>query len=59
MVISPPSLRNLDTTYETAADYIASLNSDEEWITYDSTTGNYSISSVEAFVTIANRLLKM
>ena len=47
----PPSLRNLDTTYETAADYIASLNSDEEWITYDSTTGNYSISSVEAFVT--------
>ena len=47
----PPSrLRNLDT-YETAADYISSLNSDEEWITYDSTTGNYTISSVEAFVT--------
>jgi hypothetical protein len=48
---SPPSrVRNLDS-YETAADYIASLNSDEEWITYDSTTGNYTISSVEAFVT--------
>ena len=48
----PPSLRNLDdTTYETAADYISSLNSDETWITLDSTTGNYTISSVEAFVT--------
>ena len=46
----PPSRkRNLDT-YETAADYIASLNSDEEWITYDSSSGNYTISSVEAFV---------
>ena len=47
---APSRLRNLDT-YETAADYISSLNSDEEWITYDSTTGNYTISSVEAFVT--------
>jgi len=43
-------LRNLDT-YETAADYIASLNSDGEWITLDSTTKNYTISSVGDFVT--------
>jgi len=47
----PPSRqRNLDT-YETAADYIASLNSDEEWITYDSSTSKYTISSVKAFIT--------
>ena len=45
----PPSLRHLET-YETAADYISSLNSDEEWIIYDSSTGNYSISSIETFV---------
>jgi len=45
----PPSIRHLET-YNTAADYIASLNSDETWITKDSTSGNYSISSVEAFV---------
>ena len=43
-------LRNLDT-YETAAAYIASLNSDKEWITLDSTTKNYTISSVGDFVT--------
>ena len=47
----PPSRRrNLDT-YETAADYIASLNSDEEWITYDSSTSKYTISSVKSFIT--------
>ena len=47
----PPSRkRNLDT-YETATDYIASLNSDEEWITYDSTTSKCTISSVQAFIT--------
>ena len=37
-------------TYETAADYIASLNSDVEWITYDETTNTASITSIEAFV---------
>ena len=43
--------RNLATTYETADEYIASLNSDETWITKDSTSGKYKIYSVEAFVT--------
>ena len=43
--------RNLATTYETADEYIASLNSDETWITKDSTSVKYKIYSVEAFVT--------
>ena len=42
--------RRLDT-YETASDYIASLNSDTEWITYDSSTNTAKISSVGDFVT--------
>jgi len=49
----PPNknlLRNLDT-YQTVSDYIASLNSDKEWITYDSSTNKYKISSVGDFVT--------
>ena len=50
---SPPSSSgssNSEVTYETAADYINSLNSDEEWITYDNSKKKYVISSVEAFV---------
>ena len=39
-----------ETTYETANDYINSLNVDEEWITYDKSKNKYTISSVEAFV---------
>ena len=50
----PPSFKNskrqLDT-YETASDYIDSLNSDSEWITYDSSTNTATISSVGDFVT--------
>jgi hypothetical protein len=49
----PPNknlLRNLDI-YQTVSDYIASLNSDKEWITYDSSTNKYKISSVGDFVT--------
>lgn len=38
-------------TYETAQDYIDSLNTDEEWVTYDAATNTASIISVEAFVT--------
>lgn len=38
------------TTYETAQDYIDSLNSDGEWITYDSATNTAKVASVEAFV---------
>lgn len=37
-------------TYETAQDYIDSLNSEEEWITYDESTNTAKITSVEAFV---------
>ena len=48
---NPPSITRKVETYQTAADYISSLNSDETWINYDSSTGNYSITSVEAFVT--------
>lgn len=38
------------TTYETAQDYIDSLNAEEEWITYDTDTNTAEITSIEAFV---------
>lgn len=41
----------ISTTYETAQDYIASLNSDEAWVTYDADTNKATVSSVGAFVT--------
>ena len=50
-------LRNLDT-YETAADYIASLNANKEWITLDSTTKKYTISNVGDFVTNCKKATK-
>ncbi len=37
-------------TYETAADYIASLNSDEEWVAYDEASNTASITDLGAFV---------
>ena len=37
-------------TYESAKDYIASLNSDENWIEYDESTNTAKITSLEAFV---------
>ena len=37
------------TTYDTVQDYIDSLNSDVEWITYDAATNTASVSSLEAF----------
>lgn len=37
-------------TYETAQDYIDSLNGDDPWIQYDSASNTATISSVEAFV---------
>ena len=58
----PPGInqnRNLATTYQTADEYIASLNSDETWITKDSTSGKYKISSVEAFVTHCKSVQKV
>ncbi len=39
-----------DVTYETAEDYIASLNKDSEWVTYDSATNTATVTSVEDFV---------
>lgn len=44
------SSENAGTTYETVQDYIASLNAEEEWITYDQATNTASITSMEAFV---------
>jgi hypothetical protein len=39
------------TTYQTVQDYIASLNTDTQWVTYDAATNTATISSVAAFVT--------
>lgn len=40
----------ISTTYETVEDYISSLNSGEEWVTYDAGTNTATVSSVAAFV---------
>mgnify|MGYP004484282635 FL=1 len=37
-------------TYETVADYIASLNADEEWVSYDAASNTAVISDLGAFV---------
>ncbi|MBB3113370.1 hypothetical protein FHS18_005482 [Paenibacillus phyllosphaerae] len=37
------------TTYNTATDYIHSLNSDTEWVTYDAATHTAKITSIAAF----------
>jgi hypothetical protein len=39
-----------DVTYETAKDYIDSLNSDSTWVVYDEATNTASITSIEDFV---------
>ena len=39
-----------NTTYETAQDYIDSLNANETWIEYDASTNTAKITSLEAFV---------
>lgn len=44
------STKAASTTYNTAQDYINSLNSDEQWITYNAESNTATISSVEAFV---------
>ena len=41
---------NLSGTYETAEDYIAALNANGEWVSYDPETNSAAITSVEAFV---------
>ena len=37
-------------TFETAADYVASLNDEERWVSYDATTNTATITSIGAFV---------
>lgn len=37
-------------TYETVQDYIASLNSDEEWVAYDEETNTATVTSLGGFV---------
>ncbi len=50
----PPSFNALfassSTTYNTAEEYINSLNSDEQWINYNSATNTVKITSIESFV---------
>lgn len=41
---------DLSGTYETAADYIAALNADSTWVTYDEDTNTASIYSIADFV---------
>ncbi|RAX21635.1 esterase [Actinomyces sp. Z5] len=38
-------------TYETVEDYIAALNEDVEWVSYDSSTNTATITGLEGFVT--------
>jgi hypothetical protein len=45
-------------TYDTAQAYIDSLNSDIEWISYDSETNTASITSVEDFVKVCKNASK-
>ncbi len=47
---SSTSTSSSGTTYNTAQEYIDSLNSDETWVTYDASTNTAKISSLEAFV---------
>lgn len=46
----PGDTRGVTTTYETVGDYVASLNADEEWVSYDASTNTAAITSVGAFV---------
>lgn len=40
---------DLSGTYETPQDYIDALNADGDWVSYDASTGEVTITSVEAF----------
>ena len=52
-----PSTRRLDT-YQTASEYISSLNSDSTWVTYDSSTNKATITNVGDFVTNCKSVTK-
>ena len=41
---------SLSETYETAQDYIDALNADGEWVIYDASANNATITSIEDFV---------
>ena len=41
---------SLSGTYETVQDYIAALNADGEWVSYDADTNTAKITSIDAFV---------
>ncbi|AXQ79045.1 tannase [Streptococcus chenjunshii] len=47
---SSSSALDLSGTYESAEDYIAALNTDSEWVSYDSKTNTATITSVADFV---------
>ena len=47
---SAGSSLDLSGTYETAADYIDALNADADWVSYDESTGEVSITDIAAFV---------
>ncbi|MEE1273198.1 MAG: subtype A tannase [Olegusella sp.] len=46
------------TTYETVDDYIASLNADEDWVTYDAATNTATVSGMGAFVRACKQATK-
>jgi hypothetical protein len=46
-----PSPTEAPVTYQTAQDYINSLNKDTQWVTYDAATNTASITSLAGFVT--------
>ena len=49
---------SLSGTYETAQDYIDALNSNGEWVTYDSTSNTATITDIESFVTALKQASK-
>ena len=49
---------SLTGTYDTAEAYIAALNAEEAWVTYDATTNTATITSVAAFVKALKRASK-
>lgn len=49
---------DMSGTYQTAADYVAALNADAEWASYDEATGLASVTSVAAFCDALKRASK-
>ncbi len=49
---------DLSATYNSAEEYIAALNANEKWVTYDAKTKKASITSVEAFMRNVKQLQK-